>query len=1307
MRTVLGYTGHGNLSANTYELFAYEEAGHFEQDGERLNNYDTVSGGEVDRVVFVPVSQEAHGDIWLRTDNGGWGEAHVAITGTVLTDMQNNTTNASGSGGQTAAAGEALSFTFGGEIAWFETDEGSHQSGGITHGQASWMETTVTGPGELHFDWMVSSEARYDYLRVYLDDEEEEAISGAVDWAEHALSIGEGSHTVRWHYSKDRSISSRSDAAWVRNARFVAVTSVGEDDRATSSVDVDGFSLRALLPHTEHQNAHASTYELFATTSVGHFERDGERLDNYAEVGVADLDRVVFVPLSASAHGDIWLRIDGGDWGPGRVTINTTLLAELASGHDGTTDTSTGGGQTTVTDGVLSLHFGGDVGWFNAGATYQNGDGEAYQSGQITHRQSSWMETTVTGPIEIHFDWMVSSERGYDSLRMYVDDEAGDHISGAVDWAEHAVSVGAGSHTVRWQYTKDASVSSRSDAAWVRNIRLMRASGEVMTWNPPTITALTPTVVVEETLTLDAFVEVAHADGVAYYEVWDNATADGAFQQAGNTLAVGRAVNVGHDLSAVTYVPVVAGSESIWIRALNSAGEVSVDWVQVNVTTTGSAHAVLSDAFEVGGDAAWFDAGEAYQSGAISHNQVSWAEMAVVGPGTLQFEWTVSSERNYDYVRLFIDGDEVHAISGSVDWTQQTHAIDAGTHAVRWQYSKDRSVSSGSDAAQLRNIQFTAGSQTAVEGHPTLVALTPSVAMGETITLDAFVTVTHASQIDRYEVWDNSASNGGLHVGGNSVMVGVGVSVGSSLAAVRYVPAEVGSEPIWIRALDDDGNVLVDWVQVHVTTTGLTQVALPDTFSGGGAAAWFDIGTAYQSGAITHNQDSWTEMTVVGPGILSFDWMVSSESNYDYLRLYVDGEQLDRISGSVDWAEKSFSMDSGTHTVRWRYTKDGSASINSDAGWVRNIHFTASASASASVISFQLGGDAEWFGSDTDTYQSGVITHNQETWAETTVVGPGILGFDWMVSSEPNYDHLRLYVDGEQLDRISGSVDWVEKSFSIDSGTHTVRWRYTKDGSASRGSDAGWVRNMRFTASLPDTFSGGGAAAWFDIGTAYQSGAITHNQDSWTEMTVVGPGILSFDWMVSSESNYDYLRLYVDGEQLDRISGSVDWAEKSFSMDSGTHTVRWRYTKDGSASINSDAGWVRNIHFTASASASASVISFQLGGDAEWFGSDTDTYQSGVITHNQETWAETTVVGPGILGFDWMVSSEPNYDHLRLYVDGEQLDRISGSVDWVEKSFSIDSGTHTVRWRYTKDGSASRGSDAGWVRNMRFTASDP
>ncbi|MFO1499486.1 MAG: immunoglobulin domain-containing protein, partial [Verrucomicrobiota bacterium] len=75
------------------------------------------------------------------------------------------------------------------------------------------------------------------------------------------------------------------------------------------------------------------------------------------------------------------------------------------------------------------------------------------------------------------------------------------------------------------------------------------------------------------------------------------------------------------------------------------------------------------------GDANWtsqtavtHDNVDAAQSGRINDNQESRMEVAVNGPATVAFWWRVDSERDYDYLRVDLDGTLQSRISGSVNW---------------------------------------------------------------------------------------------------------------------------------------------------------------------------------------------------------------------------------------------------------------------------------------------------------------------------------------------------------------------------------------------------------------------------------------------------------------------------------------------------------------------------------------------------------------------------------------------------------------------------------------------------------------
>lgn len=124
---------------------------------------------------------------------------------------------------------------------------------------------------------------------------------------------------------------------------------------------------------------------------------------------------------------------------------------------------------------------GGDALWSQDLITF-NGGGASANSGVIVDSQSSWIDydfTLVGGDGELSFDWKVSSESGYDYLTFCLDNDACtsatgyyNRISGEIGWAKVIVPVTEGAHSFRWLYSKDSSVSSGTDEAWIDNISL-------------------------------------------------------------------------------------------------------------------------------------------------------------------------------------------------------------------------------------------------------------------------------------------------------------------------------------------------------------------------------------------------------------------------------------------------------------------------------------------------------------------------------------------------------------------------------------------------------------------------------------------------------------------------------------------------------------------------------------------------------------------------------------------------------------------------------------------------------------------
>lgn len=96
------------------------------------------------------------------------------------------------------------------------------------------------------------------------------------------------------------------------------------------------------------------------------------------------------------------------------------------------------------------------------------------------------------------------------------------------------------------------------------------------------------------------------------------------------------------------------------------------------------------------------------RSGSISNNgntQLSLRHEAG-SDDEISFYYKVSSEANYDKMHFYIDGVEKGTWSGTVDWTQATYPVSAGTHTYKWSYTKDTSVSNGSDCCWIDYISL-------------------------------------------------------------------------------------------------------------------------------------------------------------------------------------------------------------------------------------------------------------------------------------------------------------------------------------------------------------------------------------------------------------------------------------------------------------------------------------------------------------------------------------------------------------------------------------------------------------------------
>ncbi|MCK4359450.1 MAG: LamG domain-containing protein [Candidatus Cloacimonetes bacterium] len=630
------------------------------------------------------------------------------------------------------------------------------------------------------------------------------------------------------------------------------------------------------------------------------------------------------------------------------------------------------------------------------------------------------------------------------------------------------------------------------------------------------------------------------------------------------------------------------------------------------------------------------------RSGNIGSSQYTDIYKDITGPATLTFWWKVSSRSGSyaDYLKFYVDGKQIWAICGEIGWQKKVCSVEEGTHTIKWRYQKDAHYTSGSDCGWIDDISIT------------------NIGLGEG--------------------WSTNGHR--------------------------------------------------NWYVTDIYTP-----------HGGNWSA--------KSGDIGSSQYTDIQRKIEGPATITFWWKVSSRSGSyaDYLKFYVDGKQIWAICGDPGWQRKMYSVEQGTHTIKWRYQKDAHYTSGDDSGWIDDISIT-----DKGLEGWDTSGHRNWYVSNlypahsgTWCAKSGDIGSSQYTDIQRTIEGPATITFWWKVSSRSGSyaDYLKFYVDGKQIWKICGNKDWDKKVYSVQEGTHIIKWRYQKDAHYTSGYDSGWIDDISITGrglsaglikvdaygiGANTTGKGGMTAGWTTGGHrnwyltnlypahsgtwCAKSGDIGRSQYTDLQRTVTGPATITFWWKVSSRSGSyaDYLKFYVDGKQIWKICGNKDWDKKVYSVQEGTHIIKWRYQKDAHYTSGYDSGWIDDI----------SITDIGLGkgwsthGHRNWY--TTELYpahskpwcaKSGDIGSSQYTDLYRTVKGPATITFWWKVSSRSGSyaDYLKFYVDGKQIWAICGNKDWHKKVYSVQEGTHTIKWRYQKDAHYTSGYDSGWIDDISIT----
>ncbi len=235
---------------------------------------------------------------------------------------------------------------------------------------------------------------------------------------------------------------------------------------------------------------------------------------------------------------------------------------------------------------------------------------------------------------------------------------------------------------------------------------------------------------------------------------------------------------------------------------------------------------------------------------------------------------------------------------------------------------------------------------------------------------------------------------------------------------------------------------------------------------------------------------------------------------------------------------------------------------------------------------------------------------NSTSYFEKTITWPAstynALEFDYGVDSEANYDFLRVLIDGVVVASWSGLARSGHHEVDVSSGPHVVRFEYIKDISLSHGADTAWVDSIRAktkwgtieehrfderNSTLAGWTSGGTNGSWSvryprprriirrpssQAFSGYIPAATKSSLQRSISFSGTSTNVLVFDYVVDSEPNYDYFRVYVDGVQQIALSG-VQSGIGRLNVATGTHLIKFEYNKDTSVDSGRDTAMVGSV----------------------------------------------------------------------------------------------------------------------------------
>ena len=786
------------------------------------------------------------------------------------------------------------------------------ESGSIRVGQASVLETMVTGPVGVGFWWNVSSWPHLDFLRFYIDAAEQAGITGSPGWQWTGFSVPEGPHTLRWVYSKGTSNRDGLDRGWVDEVIFTQ----------------SPFIFTGPLSHSA-QPGQDATFSIFA---IGAGPLSYQWSLNDSALPGATNARLSLTNVQVAQAGKYSVTVSNAfDVASAAATLTVIAFPEAL--------------ETTN----LIWTTGGDAPWTTqTGITHDGVD--AAESGTPLLSpfadQHSILEAQTPSAGMISFFMKVSSQPFFfwDGLIIQVGQEEVLRITDGVDWTSFSLPVPE-RQPVRWTHFTRLVPPAEENRAWLDEVTFTPAFAPLIHRQP-----LSGTFPGESLVQLP--VGAIGAKPLSYQWYFNGAPLPLDGTNALLTFPQARTNQSG------SYFVIVSNSYGMAIS------EVAV----IQIQALGPALDTPGLIWSTNGDAGWFSQSEmthdrldAAASESIGHEQFAALETIITGPGTVAFWWKVSSEKDYDLLTFYGSwaddgsGRPLIQISGETGWERRSVIVPPGDggQILRWTYAKDATETAGLDRAWLDEVMFTPITAPVIVDQPRNQILPAGGDHLLSVTAYGAEPLAYQWRFNGVALTDATNSTLGLTAvqtaQAGEYRVVVSNEFGTVLSDVAKIDLislteALDNSLVWSNAVFDPDPLARRYVwRVDESTTHDGEDAVT-------------LGPLNSDGAVL-------ETTVTGPGFVSFWWKVSSHDCCEFFTFWIGTNSQAQIKGEVDWEYRTFAVPAGEQRLGWDYS-DFVEGIpwNNDRAWVDQVSFVAAGTPPS--IAQEPRYRAAWAGSD-------------------------------------------------------------------------------------------------------------------------------------------------------------------------------------------------------------------------------------------------------------------------------------------------------------------------------------------------------